>query len=241
MAALSMPSIHPNRIRGKEKRSCDGVERFFFFSPSLFWNMFVSSPCVFASASDDRTARVWDTRVHRRNAAHTLEHAYQVTSIAYSSHHFVYTGSIDNTIVAWDIRQPGEKVFGLLGHTDTISCLALHPDHETHLLSHSMDGTLRTWDIRPFCDKTKRHCKTFCGATHNAERRLLKCAWSRDGKMVTGGSADRMVHIWDELTTEELYLLPGHSGCVNTVVFHPKENIIASGSSDKSIYVGELG
>eukprot|EP00540_Astrosyne_radiata_P023609 CAMPEP_0116831112 /NCGR_PEP_ID=MMETSP0418-20121206/5156_1 /TAXON_ID=1158023 /ORGANISM="Astrosyne radiata, Strain 13vi08-1A" /LENGTH=196 /DNA_ID=CAMNT_0004460327 /DNA_START=25 /DNA_END=611 /DNA_ORIENTATION=- len=196
MAALSMPSIHPNRIRGKEKRSCDGVERFFFFSPSLFWNMFVSSPCVFASASDDRTARVWDTRVHRRNAAHTLEHAYQVTSIAYSSHHFVYTGSIDNTIVAWDIRQPGEKVFGLLGHTDTISCLALHPDHETHLLSHSMDGTLRTWDIRPFCDKTKRHCKTFCGATHNAERRLLKCAWSRDGKMVTGGSADRMVHIW---------------------------------------------
>ena len=49
-----------------------------------------------------------------------------------------------------------------------------------------------------------------------------------------------LVHIWDELTTEEIYYLPGHSGCVNTVVFHPKELIIASGSSDKTIYVGEL-
>lgn len=105
--------------------------------------------------------------------------------------------------------------------------------------------------------------------------------------MVAGGSADIAVHIWDELSTEEvsqnlciyfisiytyrkisltfssinlyeylftflcfphfeinkialLQYLPGHSGCVNSVVFHPKENVIASGSSDKSIYFGEL-
>lgn len=48
------------------------------------------------------------------------------------------------------------------------------------------------------------------------------------------------VHIWDELTREEIYYLPGHNGCVNSVVFHPKELIIASGSSDKTIFVGEL-
>lgn len=77
-----------------------------------------------------------------------------------------------------------------------------------------MDGTLRTWDIRPFVDnddatggKKKRHDKTFVGGTHNAEKGLLNCAWSADGTLVTGGSADRVVHIWDELSAEEVRLL----------------------------------
>ena len=59
--------------------------------------------------------------------------------------------------------------------------------------------------------------------------------------MITGGSSDKMVHIWDEFTSQTLYSLPGHIGCVNSVIFHPTENIIASASSDKTIYVGELG
>jgi Prp8 binding protein len=46
--------------------------------------------------------------------------------------------------------------------------------------------------------------------------------------------------VWDVPTSEELYALPGHTGCVNSVVFHPNENVLASASSDKSIYVGEL-
>ena len=73
-----------------------------------------------------------------------------------------------------------------------------------------MDGTLRTWDIRPFIDdgagKKKRHDKTFVGGTHNAEKGLLNCAWSADGTMVTGGSADQIVRIWDEFSMEEVRL-----------------------------------
>ncbi len=36
------------------------------------------------------------------------------------------------------------------------------------------------------------------------------------------------------------YKLPGHLGSVNDAVFHPKEPIVASASSDKQIYLGEL-
>uniref|UniRef100_A0A6U6E5C0 Uncharacterized protein n=1 Tax=Odontella aurita TaxID=265563 RepID=A0A6U6E5C0_9STRA len=195
-----------------------------------------SFPGLVASASDDCTARLWDAR--RRGDVGQLEHGYQVTAVAYSSDgKTVYTGGIDNCIHAWDIRRK-ERIMTMKGHTDTITCLSLSPKG-THLLSNSSDGTLRTWDIRPFAEG-KRHRKTFEGGTHNAERGLLNCAWSADGTMVTGGSADRVVHIWDEYSTEELYYLPGHAGCVNSVVFHPKENVIASGSSDKTLYVGEL-
>jgi len=189
------------------------------------------------SAGDDCTARLWDARV--RGEVGCFEEKYQVTAVAYAHDgNTVYTGGIDADITAWDVRQ-SRKAMGMKGHTDTITCLSLNPKG-THLLSNSMDGTLRTWDVRPFVTGKKRHDKTFRGNTHNAEKGLLNCAWSADSSMVTGGSADRIVHIWDEPSTEELYVLPGHNGCVNAAVFHPTENIIASASSDKSIFVGEL-
>lgn len=198
----------------------------------------IINPNIFVSASDDTTAKIWDCRSKRETS--TLEHSFQVTAIALDiENHLVYTGGIDSLITAWDIRK-GQKTMGLKGHTDMVTSLSIHPKN-THLLSLSMDGQLRTWDIRPFCSAPQRHCKTFLGAKHNAEKGLLRAAWSPDGQMVTSGSADRMVRVWDEYSTEELYLLPGHKGCVNSVIFHPKENVIASGSSDKMIFVGELG
>ena len=57
---------------------------------------------------------------------------------------------------------------------------------------------------------------------------------------VTGGSADRMVYVWEVASRRLMYKLPGHNGSVNEAVFHPKEPIIASAGSDKQIYLGEL-
>jgi len=112
------------------------------------------------------------------------------------------------------------------------------PDGTT-LLTNSMDKTLIAWDVRPFVTGS-RQSKQFEGAQHNLEKTLLKCSWSPDGEMVTCGSSDHVVHIWDVPTTEELYHLPGHAGSVNEVSFHPTESIIGSAGSDKQIYLGEL-
>ena len=57
---------------------------------------------------------------------------------------------------------------------------------------------------------------------------------------VAAGSADKMVNIWDANTRNLLYKLPGHHGAVNDATFHPQQPIVASGSSDKCIYLGEL-
>jgi Prp8 binding protein len=78
------------------------------------------------------------------------------------------------------------------------------------------------------------------GHAHNFEKALLRCAWSPDGKKVTAGSADRNVYIWELESGSLLYKLPGHKGSVNEVVFHPSEPIVASCSTDKHIYLGEL-
>ena len=104
-----------------------------------------------------------------------------------------------------------------------------------------MDSTLRKWDIRPFVPSGMSRCvSVFQGLKHGAEKGLLRCSWSADGEKVSCGSADRVVHIWDSNTGQPLYALPGHKGAVNEVLFHPIEPIIASCSTDKSIYLGEL-
>ena len=54
---------------------------------------------------------------------------------------------------------------------------------------------------------------------------LLHCAWSPDGEMVSAGSADRFVYIWDTNTRKIMYKLPGHLGSVNDVDFHKVEPI----------------
>ncbi len=65
---------------------------------------------------------------------------------------------------------------------------------------------------------------------HNSEnllslQNLLHCSWSPDGAMVSAGSADRFVYIWDTATRRILYKLPGHLGSVNDVDFHKQEPI----------------
>lgn len=138
---------------------------------------------------------------------------------------------------AWDLRR-GEPVLTLAGHGDSVTGLATSPSG-SHLLSNSMDNTLRVWDVRPYAPQN-RCTRVLTGHVHNFERNLLRCGWSPDGARVTAGSADRMVHVWEEATGKLAYTLPGHGGCVNEVTFHPKEPIVASASSDKTVYMGEL-
>eukprot|EP00899_Mesostigma_viride_P010093 jgi/Mesvir1/19085/Mv12838-RA.1 len=194
-------------------------------------------PQLIVSGSDDGTAKLWDMR--QRACVQTFPDKYQITAVSFSDgSDKIYTGGISNDIKVWDLRR-NEVVMSLSGHIDTITGMKLSPDGGAYLLTNAMDNTLRVWDMRPYAPQN-RCVKIFSGHVHNFEKNLLKCDWSPDGKMVTCGSGDRMVNIWDTTTRRLLYKLPGHNGSVNEVVFHPKEPIIGSCSSDKRIYLGEI-
>lgn len=197
---------------------------------------------LFASGSDDSSVILWDSR--SKAPVNTYTHDYQITSVCLSSDgQHLFSGGIDNIIRRWDIRKAdvlSSASMYLKGHTDTITGLSLSPDGN-FLLSNSMDSTLRNWDIRPFVPSEDNRCvNSYSGVHHGAERLLLRCGWSADQTMVTSGSADRIVRVFDANTAKVLYHLPGHKGSVNEVVFHPTEPIIASCGSDKNIYLGEL-
>lgn len=157
----------------------------------------------------------------------------------------VISAGIDNQVKIWDLRKPTQPAYMLPGHTDTITGISLSPDG-AHVLTNAMDNTLRIWDIRPFvqtdrctkiitgrfqgrCGMVPRILIPFwyeiSGHQHNFEKNLLKCCWSPDGAMVSAGSSDRFVYIWDTTSRRILYKLPGHLGAVNDIDFHKVEPI----------------
>lgn len=215
---------------------------------------------VVASASNDRTARVWDARAGSREHPIISRHPYPVTAVEFSADgNFLFTGSIDDQIRMIDLRMEessspsdgqgegegeGEDGSGpsvkmtLSGHTDTVTGLSLSNDGN-FLLSNAMDDMLRLWDVRPYA-RGNRCLKIFQGHKHTFEKTLLRCAWSRDNQLIAAGSADGFVNVWSTTSRAIIYKLPGHTGSVNDVQFHPAEPIIASCGADKVIFLGEI-
>lgn len=219
---------------------------------------------ILFSGSDDGTIGIWDPR--KKHAADYIESDFPVTAVAISeAGNEIYSGGIDNDIKVWDVRKKA-VVYNMAGHRDTITTLKVSPDSQS-LLSYAMDSTARTWDIRPFAP-TERHIRTFDGAPMGIEKNLVRGGWDKEGKRVAMGAADGTVVIWSNETGKLTYKLPGHKAAVNCVDFSPGTEplskflslfcrffffsppscddadlvIIAvlSGSSDKTLLVGEL-
>ncbi|XXQ39508.1 WD domain, G-beta repeat [Plasmodiophora brassicae] len=191
---------------------------------------------VFASAGDDRAALLWDLRARGPQAR--VQSAFPITAVALGKDdRHMFVGGIDPDVRQFDLRTLQQSMV-LEGAQDTITGVALSGDG-AYLLTNAMDNVVRCFDVRPFCPEA-RLVKTFLGASHDFEKNLLRCAWSADDAKVAAGSADRFVHVWDVATTRIQYKLPGHKGSVNDVAFHPSQPVIASASSDGTVYLGEL-
>lgn len=191
---------------------------------------------VLVTGSDDCTIGLWDPR--QKSAIDHLEAMYSVTSVAFNeTGSQIFCGGLENVINIWDIRKRA-IIDTLKGHTDTITSLSLSPDGQS-LLSYSMDNKLKVWNVQPFAPDD-RLISTFEGAVQGNEKFLLKAAWSGDGQRIAAGSADRSVMVWDARSSKIMYKLPGHKGTVTSIDMHTTQPLLLSGSTDKTLFLGEL-
>mmetsp|Transcript_9259 Transcript_9259/g.16678 ORF Transcript_9259/g.16678 Transcript_9259/m.16678 type:complete len:352 (-) Transcript_9259:129-1184(-) len=191
------------------------------------------------SGGDDGTTKLWDLRVRR--CVHTFEHQYQILAVSFDDPaERIFSGSLDNTILVYDMRMRDADPETYEGHTDSITGIDVSKDGN-FLASFAMDNSVRIWDIRPYAGGRNRCLRKLACSTHNFEKNLLRIRWSQKDAMLAAGSADQNVNILDMKTLQPAYRLPGHTGSVNEVCFHPKEPIIASMASDRLIFMGELG
>ncbi|KAJ1033291.1 hypothetical protein NDA13_001285 [Ustilago tritici] len=208
-----------------------------------------SGPELIVSASDDGRVMIWDPEA--KEPLDILEVEYPVTAVAFSDDSSqIYVGGIDNQIHIYDLTRKS-IILSLRGHMDTITSISLSPSG-SHLLSTAFDDTLRIWDVRPFAPEPNpadpnantanpRLYRTLRGTTFGGfENLLIKAGWSADGEKVVAGGADRTCTIWDVESSTILYKLPGHKGTCTAAMFHPREPIVVSCSTDMTLLLGEI-
>lgn len=87
----------------------------------------------------------------------------------------------------------------------------------------------RLWNV-----SSGKYVKTYTG--HVTSQYSVSSAFSiTDGRKIVSGSEDKCVYMWELNSRKLLQKLEGHTEPVMTVACHPTENLIASGSLDKSI------
>ena len=183
---------------------------------------------LLATASVDKTARLWDpaTGRHLRSLA---GHTGTVLGVAFSPDgRLLATASFDNTARVWD-PATGEHLRTLTGQTGMVYGVAFSPDGRL-LATASSDGTARLWD-----PATGRHLRSLAGHTGT----VYGVAFSPDGRLLATVSGDKTVRLWDPATGGHLRTLTGHTDAVVGVAFSPDGRLLATagGGDDKTARV----
>ncbi|UBF24489.1 PDZ domain-containing protein [Kovacikia minuta CCNUW1] len=181
---------------------------------------------MFASASEDKTAKLWSLK---GKLLKSLEgHSKAVNEVAFSPDgKTIATASKDKTVKLWSLN--GTLLQTLRGHSDEVKRVTFSPDGKT-IATTSNDKTIKLWSL------DGKLLKTFEGHTDG----VLSVAFSSDGKTIASGSDDKTVKLWN-LDGKLLNTLYGQSDSVVSVHFSPDSKIITSVSSQRALVHWNLG
>jgi eukaryotic-like serine/threonine-protein kinase len=182
-----------------------------------------------ASASHDRTARIWDAETGEQLAV-LDQHTDTVDSVAFSPDgRRAATGSSDGTVIVWDAGS-GQALRTLAGHAGAVTAVA-YTSTGRYIATGSADATLRIWDA---------HSGQSLAVLNQPGGFVQRLAFSGDGRFLAAVSGKR-IHLWNaaELertgTANSFWTLDGHTQAVNDLAFSPDGRRLVSVSNDHSV------
>jgi len=180
---------------------------------------------VIATASDDRTAKLWDLQ---GNCLVTLTgHNTSVTSISFSpTGDAIATASSDGSAKLWDLQGNCLKTF--TGHSDWVTSVSFSPTGDA-IATAADNKTAKLWDLQGNC------LVTLTG--HNTS--VTSISFSPTGDAIATASVDKTAKLWD-LQGNCLVTFTGHHYSVNSVCFSPKGDAIATASIDGTAKLWDL-
>jgi WD40 repeat protein len=182
-----------------------------------------------ATASSDKTARIWDAKTGRELRVLT-GHDDSVSSISFGPHgQRVVTASWDKTARIWDV-ETGKVVRVLAGHDDKVSAAMFSADG-ARVVTASWDKTARIWDV-----ETGKVVRVLAGH----DDKVSTAMFSADGSRVATASWDKTARIWDAQSGQELRVLTGHSSRVSGAVFSPDALQVLTASWDKTARIWDV-
>jgi WD40 repeat protein len=199
-----------------------------------------------ATAGDDGLIHTWDATTGSPLDLLT-GHGGPVLSLAYTSNKLLVSGAADQTAKVWSLR-PAWTLAGVLGpkketpqevsdsvFVSRVLSLAFSPDGATLATGGgdpSRSGEVTFWNVAQqtlIKNLTDVHSDTVFGLE-----------FSRDGKRLVSGAADKFVKLIDIETGKPIKQFEGHTHHVLDVTMRPDGKIIASAGADNVIKVWDV-
>ena len=183
--------------------------------------VFSANGQMIATASDDRTARLWRTATGEPVGA-PLQHPGYVYAVAFSPDgKTLVTGSWDHTVRLWNVAT-GQPFGQVMRHGDKVTAVAFSRDNRT-ILSTGEDHTGRLWNAatgQPL-GKPLKHQST-----------VVMGLFSPDGLKALTASVDRTARLWNAATGDPIGQPLVHQHAVMAIAFSPNGRAILTGSAD---------
>jgi eukaryotic-like serine/threonine-protein kinase len=181
------------------------------------------------TASEDKTARIWDAVIGIQQA--TLRgHQAPIYTAAYSSDGSrIATTSSDGTVRIWDAQSAAEiRAISVAGFKPVGAHFSLDGER---LVVASLDHTARTFDARTGVQLTVM-------SGHDAP--LQSAVYSPDSTQILTASKDKTARIWSADSGAPLRVLAGHAGLILRASYSPDGARVVTASSDKTARVWDV-
>jgi WD40 repeat protein len=194
-----------------------------------------------ASASQDRTVRVWDVAAAR--TVHALAgHTDTVFAVAFGGDGLLVSGGYDNTTRVWDART-GVPVQTLEGPEARARGVALSHDG-TRLLTSSIAPPFQIWrwDVHRSANGPRIEKRPPPLAGHSGPSFGVR--FSPDDRYVASTGTDAQLILWDAATGRKTIPLarPHSRDRAWAVAFHPLDGRhLAAGYSEKRVMIWDFG
>lgn len=201
-----------NRETGKVRMTIDGHEAAAtdaVFSADGKWIL---------TASEDRTARVWDATSlwNGDDPAKAVEklvlsgHTGAVLSASFSADASeIVTTSEDGSAIVWETAS-GDQLYALTGHTAAVTAAAFSPAGD-RIVTASNDGTVKIWDARRASQEVPEAVAEVAAEDGD----------DAEGKAEEGEAAEDGDESAENASRKEILTLVGHSREVTSVTFSP--------------------
>jgi WD40 repeat protein/predicted Ser/Thr protein kinase len=184
----------PHRIRiASVLRQCPKLMNVFTHGTMLYAAQFSPDGKCLVTASDDRTARVWD--VNAGQTLVTVRHGDEVFDAAFSPDgQRIVTSSEDGTARVWD-AQTGTALTPPLRHGDTVWRACFSPDGKL-VATASGDQTAQIWNATT---------GERIGSPFQHEDKVVRVAFSPDMRLLSAVTWGDEGSVWEIATGKRLF------------------------------------
>lgn len=176
---------------------------------------------IFASASEDKTVKLWNARPATLISTLT-GHTGRIWSVSFHPNgKILASGSEDGTVKLWDVTH-STLIKTIKAHDSWVRTVSFSPDGQI-LASCSSDGTIKLWNIA-----NGTLLKTLKGHTHIVTHISL----SPDNQTLASASFDTTVRLWNIHDGTLINTLEGHKTGTRSVSFSPDGKTLASTDTD---------